>query len=95
MFHEIRMGIPEPETAAGINAVADINGMRQAILKGQWESALIKQCMVQAMHAGLSGEDTYVLLAYHALIALEKSHQQNMKWIMLDPRASLGKSDDR
>lgn len=84
-FPEIRMGLGEPETAAEVNARADINGMRQAILRGQRDSALIANCLRQAEYLGLSGEDTHVLLAYHALIALEKSYQTVSKFVRLTP----------
>ena len=85
IFPEIRMGIPEPKTAAEVNARADINGMRQAILRGQRDSALIASCLRQAEYVGLNGEDTYVLVAYHALIALEKAHQQVSEFVRLTP----------
>ena len=84
-FPEMRMGLAEPETAAECEARATINGMRQAILRGQRDSALINSCLRQAEYAGMSGEDLYVLLAYHALIALEKTHQNLSKWVSLTP----------
>ena len=43
---------------------------------GARDSALIRQCLDTAHYAGMSGEDTYVLLAYQALIQLENTYRQ-------------------
>jgi hypothetical protein len=101
MMHEneweyrMRLGIAKPKTAEQINVEADINGMRLAILKGSRDSALIRSCLDTARYAGLSGEDTYALLAYHALIHLEHHFQMTMERVKLDPKSPLRFMDDR
>lgn len=59
--------------------------MRQSILRGQRDSHLIRSCLYAAQREGLSGEDTYVLLAYHALLMLEEQFQMNMERAKLTP----------
>ena len=74
----IRLGLSEPAKAAsGVAPTCD--EMRKAIYASQRESALIRRCLDTAHYAGMSGEDTYVLLAYHALLQLEDTHQRFMQ----------------
>ena len=82
----IRMGIPRPKTAEEINAQATIDGMRKAIWESQRDSVLIKNALITADYAGMSGEDRYVFLAYHALVALEEVHGEFTKWVAKSPR---------
>jgi len=80
------LGLPEPETAAGVIEAGTIDGMRAAIRRGSYDSALIRASLMAAEHRGLSGEDTYVMLAYHALIALEKASSQVSKLMMMSTK---------
>ena len=83
-FH-MPMGIKKPETATETQARSTVNGMRKAITDASYHSALIRQCMLRADAAGLSGEDRYVLIAYHALMMLEELHRDRMDRLMLEP----------
>jgi hypothetical protein len=100
MMHEneweyrMRMGIAKPKTAEQINVESEINGMRLAILKGSRDSPLIRSCLDIARYAGLSGEDTFALLAYHALVQLETYFQMQMDRVRLDPKSPLHFLDD-
>jgi hypothetical protein len=42
------------------------------------EGSLIGLCLSAARARGLSEEDTYVFLAYHALLQLEETHQRHV-----------------
>ena len=83
---QMTMGIPRPKNEAETKAQATLDGMRQAIWHGQRDSALIKNALLAAEYAGMSGEDKYTLLAYHALVALEELYGEHLKWISLSPR---------
>lgn len=85
LFPRMTMGLRRPKTKEQIEREAEINGMRQSIMYGQRDSNLIATCLNVAHREGLSGEDTYVLLAYHALIMLEEQFQMNMQRAKLSP----------
>lgn len=89
----IQIGLTKPERPD--NAASDISmdDMRAAIYNGSQESALIRNCLDRARIAGLSGEDTYVFLAYHALITLESYAQDCMKFARLNNKALLYMED--
>lgn len=77
------LGLPKPEGNDDIPP--SLNEMRAAITRGQRDSALIRSCFMGAEVQGLSGEDKYVLLAYHALRVLEDTHQRLSRFIELSP----------
>ena len=77
---EVRMGLPKQEVKYN-----DFNAMREAIQLGARDSGLIHNCLTSAQRAGLSGEDTYVLLAFHALRMLEDFWQKNLTHARLSP----------
>ena len=87
-FHDVKMGLERP---VGLDEQmrihSDVSAMRKAIFFGQWDSSLIRACLDRAAHAGLSGEETYVLLAYQALISLEGFYQDRLELTRLDIRA--------
>jgi hypothetical protein len=87
--YRVTVGLRKPETAKEAEARATLNGMRQAIERGSRDSALIRQCLDAARYQGLSGEDTYAQLAYHALMLLEEYAQRNLDFVMRDPRPPL------
>lgn len=99
MNFNIQLGLVEPEQPeqpGDINEQATINGMREAIFKGSFESALIRQCLQSADIAGLNGEDRYTLLAYRALITLERYYKMHMKLINCNPTSPyLLKTEDK
>lgn len=84
-FPEIRLGLPPPEKGATEYLPPDFNAMRKAIAEGARDSALIASCMRQAQHAGLSGEDTYVMLAFQALVRLEDYYQRALHLSRIRP----------
>lgn len=71
--HRVAIGLEEPQSKAEIEEQSAIPGMRAAIHGGRFDSALINQCLETAARMGLNGEDTYTLMAYYALIALERT----------------------
>lgn len=84
LFPRICLGLPEPvKTAEGVAPTCD--EMRKAIYRGMHDSHLIQQCLDTAHHLGMSGEDIYTLLAYHALLQLEETHRQLTLAINLMP----------
>ena len=71
----IYLGLPGPvKTSNGLAPTCA--EMRKAMDRGSHESALIRQCLQTARHTGMDGEDTYVLLAYQALLHLEDTHRR-------------------
>lgn len=85
MFPEMRIAIGLPSTRPQDELPLSHNEMRAAIQQGQRDSALIRHCLMSAQVQGLSGEDTYVQLAYHALRMLEDTHQRLARFIELSP----------
>jgi len=66
----------KPEAPQGAQSVAV---MRRAIEQdGAREGSLICECLDAARARGLNGEETYVFLAYQALLRLEETHQQHI-----------------
>jgi len=93
---EVIMGLPKQELPYN-----DFRGMRQAIQKGAQDSGLIRNCLNQARAMGLSGEDTYTLLAFHALQMMEDFWKRTLRTAYLSPAqpivikelTSLGEGD--
>src|SRR6267378_324054 len=66
----------KPEAPQDAESVAV---MRRSIEKdGAREGSLIGECLDAARARGLSGEETYVFLAYQALLRLEETHQRHI-----------------
>ena len=59
--------------------------MRVAIFKSARDSGLVRSVMTTADFNGLSAEDRYTLLAYHALMLLEKYAQMNIDMLHTMP----------
>lgn len=78
-------GLRAPETAEEVQRQTTLNGMREAIEKAQWDSPIIRSALQAARYTGLNGEDTYTLLAYHALLSLENHAQRNSELLRLMP----------
>jgi hypothetical protein len=64
----------EAKTAEEMNGIATADGLRRW-LRSRRNCPLIYNTFRQAEMAGCSGEETYARLAYNALIALEKMHE--------------------
>ena len=84
----IRIGI-EPKKLAADALPPNPTEMRQAIFEAMHESALVKNVMYSADYQGLSAEDRYTALAYHALVALETYYKQALQHAMLYPNPSF------
>jgi hypothetical protein len=86
-FDDVKMGIKRPATLDEQLAIqSDIRAMRKAITFGQRDSALIQRCLRVAEHEGLSSEETYVLIAYHALCQVQDPWERELKLARLDIR---------
>ncbi len=72
---KIQIGLVMPEETCG---VLTPNEMRQAMNRQSRDSAIIAQAFQVAHHNGLSGEDLYTVLAYHALVTLERYAQDSL-----------------
>jgi hypothetical protein len=86
---KMQMGLRAPRTAEEVNQQATLNGMREAIWKAMRDSPVIRSCLETARYNGLNGEDTYTMLAYHALIALENHWQRHSELLNLMPVPSI------
>lgn len=88
MIDSIKMGLDRPKSEDDqMKIYGDLREMRKAISRGQRDSALINACMRMAEANGLSSEEMYLSLAYHALCQLEEFWRERVKLSMLDPRA--------
>lgn len=89
-------------------APGDIRGMRMALDQysrgGSWSRGvistiaplLVRTAEDVAYHRGLNGEDKYTLLAYNALLELEKRDELLLKFSAscLDPIVYLGRAGE-
>lgn len=86
-FPDMKMGLEQPASLEEqLKIQSDVSAMRKAITFGQRDSSLINRCLRVAEHNGLSGEETMVLLAYHALVQLEGMWERQLKLAALDIR---------
>jgi hypothetical protein len=58
-------------TAEEIEQIGSIAGIRKRILEARRFDPIVNQVFKAAEMAGLSGEETFVMLAYHALVSHE------------------------
>jgi hypothetical protein len=84
-FFRLQMGIRRPKTAEEEKQHATLDGMRKAIEMAQRDSPLIRACLDSARYNGMNGEDTYTMLAYHALVALEDHYRRHSELLNLLP----------
>jgi hypothetical protein len=75
---DIQVGLRVPEKEGEIPAFRTCNEMREMIFKQSRDSALIHNAWIHADMSGLSGEDRYTFMAFHALIAMEHYFRRNM-----------------
>ncbi len=83
-YNGIVLGIEEPERSPTNPTEA-----RQAILQASRDSVLIRRCLNHATAMGLSGEDTYVWIAYWALRELQHQHELLRRTFALLPQGSI------
>jgi hypothetical protein len=58
-------------TSEEIEQISSIAGMRKRIFEARNFDPIVNQVFKAAQLAGLSGEETFAMLAYHALVAHE------------------------
>lgn len=78
------VGIEKPEKDP-----ATVDEMRQAIERARRDSGLISNVIGIAHYKGMSGEDKYAMLAYHALRQLEATHKQLLQMLYTTPSKPL------
>jgi hypothetical protein len=59
--------------------------MRRAIKDARYDCTTIHAVMEAAQVRGLNDSDTFVLLAYHALVSLQRSHEQAVEMLNRAP----------
>jgi hypothetical protein len=84
----------EARTAEEIEQIRTPNGIRQRIYEATFHDPLVRNVFTLAYREGLSGEDLYVLLAYHALVAKQKLEQHNVIPLVVPPRKGWNKADE-
>ena len=78
-----QMDLP-PKTAEEIKDAETPEGMRRRLQQYAREDPLVRRVLEMARYQGLSGEDTYTILAFHALIDRERFMDQILDWNMLN-----------
>jgi len=66
----------KPEAPQGAEGVADCVGRSNRMAPAM--ASLVRECLEAARARGLSAEETYVFLAYQALLRLEETHQRHI-----------------
>lgn len=84
MSYDIQFGLRKPE-----NEPVSVDEMRRDIQRQARHSKIIYSILDAARHQGKSGEDMYAMLAYYALIDLERLYQQQLTSIMKTPSPSV------
>lgn len=79
----------EVRTAEELEEIQTATGVRKRLALASRNMPLITQVLRMAEYQGLSGEDTYVYLAYHALVSLEKSQQAYIDYVNRTPSAPM------
>jgi hypothetical protein len=87
-FPDIRIGI-EPKPLRRDELPLDATKMRAAISEARHESHIISNIMYMADVQGLSAEDRYTTLAYHALVALQTYYARCLEITRLYPSPSV------
>ena len=81
----------KPETAAEVNEVATVQGMRKRLNEYAYRGGnpMVKAIMDSARYRGLSGEDMMTWLAYEALIGYEHLQGLILEDAMRSPHPPL------
>ena len=72
-----------PKTAEETKDADTPEGMRRRIQQYAREDPLVRQVLDMARYQGLSGEDTYTILAFAALRDRERFMDQILEWHMV------------
>jgi hypothetical protein len=75
----------EARTAEEIEQIQTPNGIRQRIHEARLHDPLVRRVFDLASRQGLSGEDLYAILAYHALVAKQRLEQHVVEDYMTRP----------
>lgn len=86
-FPQMRIGIEPKEPRNG--EIVTCDEMRRRIHEAAHESALILNCLRAADYNGMSAEDRYTMLSYHALVALETYYKRVLDFTMKNPNAPV------
>lgn len=87
----------KPETDGDRKLAETPNGMRNLIWRHSFNDGLTRRAFDIAARQGLSGEDLYVTLAYHALLMAERLQEQFLRLIertAMPPMMVLGPITD-
>lgn len=74
----------KPRTPEETEDAETPDGMRRRILEYSREDPMVRRVLDMARHYGMSGEDTYTILAFRALCDRERFMDQVMEWHALD-----------
>lgn len=74
------------QTAKELEEIQTPNGVRKRILEASFHDPLIRRVLDIARIEGWSGEDTFALLAYHALVAKQELEERAPDDLMTRPR---------
>lgn len=73
------------ETAEEIEGLKDPRWVRKRLLQAVDTDPVVQQVYRLAQMEGLSGEEFYVYLAYHALVVMEETKQAYLEYVNLQP----------
>jgi hypothetical protein len=72
--YRITVGIKEPPGSSHVQA--SIQEKRKRIFRARYDSSIVSECFSVQEVEGLSGEELMTIIAYHALVALERTWVQ-------------------
>lgn len=84
MKYAVTLGITEPEGEPGSPS---LNEMRAAIQRARGNSPIVNAAFNMQWHDGFGGEDLHVVIAYHALVQLEKLWCEKVERMNREPLA--------
>lgn len=78
-----------PTTAEDVKDAETPEGMRRRIMQYSREDPMVRQVLDMARYHGMSGEDTYTVLAFNALRDRERFMDQVLEWHHLNVRPQI------
>lgn len=79
----------KPESREEIELAETCDGMRTLLNRYSHDDFLTRRVFDMAAYRGLSGEDKYVTLAYHALLQLEHYRDLAVRGLEFSPMAPI------